>query len=51
MLALESAKRDEATGASAAIEDIRVHGSRSLVVEAVVWRLAEQLVKNMRQSR
>ena len=34
ILALESARRDEVAGASAAIEDIRIHGTRSLVVEA-----------------
>ena len=51
MLALESAKRDEVPGASAAIEDVRVHGSRSLVVEAVVWRLAQQLVEDIRRPR
>ena len=50
MLALENAKRGEVAGANAAIEDVRVHGSRSLVVEAVVWRLAEQLVEDMRRS-
>jgi len=49
MLALESAKRDEVAGASAAIEDVRLHGSRSLIVEAVVWRLAEQLVEDIRR--
>ena len=48
MLALESAKRDRVAGASAAIEDVRVNGSRSRVVEAAVWRLAGQLVEDMR---
>ena len=33
------------------IEDIRIHGTRSLVVEAVVWRLAEQLVEDIRRLR
>jgi hypothetical protein len=51
LLALESAKREKPAGASAAIEDIRIHGTRSLVVEAVVWRLAEQLVEDMRRRR
>jgi len=49
MLALESATRDGVAGASAAIEDVRVHGSRSLIVEAVVWRLAKQCVEGMRR--
>ena len=49
MLALESAKRNEVAGASAAIEDVRVHGSQALVVEAIVWRLAEQLVEDIRR--
>ena len=48
VLALESAKQDGVAGASAAIDDVRVHGSRSPVVEAAVWRLAEQLVEDMR---
>jgi hypothetical protein len=51
MLALESAKREGVAGASAAIDDIQVHGSRSLVVEAAVWRLAEQLVEDIRRRR
>lgn len=49
VLALENAKRDEVAGASAAIEDVRVHGSRSFVVAAIVWRLAEQLVEDIRR--
>lgn len=49
MLALESAKRDGVPGASAAIEDVGVNGSRSRVVEAAVWRLAEQLVEDIRR--
>jgi hypothetical protein len=49
MLALEGARRDGVAGASAAIEDVRVHGPRSLVVQAAVWRLAEQLVEDMRR--
>jgi hypothetical protein len=51
MLALESAKRDGVAGASAAIEDVRVHGWRSRVVEAAVWRLAEQLVEDIRRTK
>ena len=49
ILALENAKRDEVAGARAAIQDVRVHGSQSRVVEAVVWRLAEQLVEDIRR--
>ena len=48
MLALESAKRDGVASASAAIEDVGVNGSRSRVVEAGVWRLAQQLVEDIR---
>jgi hypothetical protein len=48
VLALESAKRDGVAGASAAIDDVQVRGPRSSVVEAAVWRLAEQLVEGIR---
>lgn len=50
-LALETAKRDGVAGAEQAIEDVRRHGARSNVVEAIVWRLAQQLVDDMRGRR
>jgi hypothetical protein len=48
MLALETARRDAVRGAAEAIEDVDRHGPKSMVVLAVVWRLAEQLVEIMR---
>ena len=51
LLALEGAKRDGVAGASAAIEDVQCLGPRSVVVEAVLWRLAEQLVEDLRRRR
>jgi hypothetical protein len=50
LLALESAKRDGIAGAGAAIDDVRAHGPKSPVVEAAVWRLAEQLVEDIRRG-
>lgn len=47
--ALETAKRDG--GASEAIEAVRRQGARAAVVEAIVWRLAEQLVEDMHRRR
>lgn len=51
MRALEKAQRDGLPGASEAIEAVRRQGARSLVVEAIVWRLAEQLVEDMNRRR
>ena len=48
LLALETARRDAVRGAAEAIEDVDRHGPESMVVLAVVWRLAEQLVEDMR---
>jgi hypothetical protein len=47
LVALETAKRDGIRGASDAIEDVRRQSFRSSVVEAIVWRFAEQLVEDM----
>lgn len=51
MLALENARRDGVPGAREAIETVRCHGPRSLVVQDVIWRLAEQMVEDMRRKR
>jgi hypothetical protein len=48
MLALETAKREGVPYASDAIDDVRLNGPRSDVVHAVVWRLAELMVEDMR---
>jgi hypothetical protein len=47
LVALETAKRDGVGGAVEAIDDVQARGPRSPVVEAIVWRLAEQLVEDM----
>jgi hypothetical protein len=47
MLALENAKRDAVVGADEAFDDVNRSGPRSVVVEAIVWRLAEQMVEDM----
>ena len=49
LVALETAKRDGVSGATEAIEDVQRQGARSLVVEAIVWRFAEQLVEDIRR--
>ncbi len=51
MLALEEARRDQVPGATAALEDVRRHGPRSAVVKAIVWRLAEQMVEDIRRRQ
>ena len=51
LVALETAKRDGVSGATEAIEDVQRQGARSLVVEAIVWRFAEQLVEDMDRRR
>lgn len=51
MRALEAAQRDGVGGVEQAIEDVRRHGARARVVEEIVWRLAEQLVDDMRSRR
>ena len=47
LVALETAKRDGVAGAVEAIDDVQARGPRSPVVQAIVWRLAEQLVEDM----
>lgn len=42
--ALERAQRRGLPGAAAAIDDVELHGSRALIVEAVVRRLAADLM-------
>lgn len=51
MLALETAKRDGVPRAAEAIEEVRVRGARSPVVHAIVWRLAEQMVEEIRATK
>lgn len=51
MVALETAKRDGISGACEAIEAVQRLGPRAPVVEAIVWRLAEQLVEDMNRRR
>ena len=50
-LALETARRDGVAQAEEAIADVRRHGARSVVVRAIVWRLAELMVEELRASR
>lgn len=50
-LALETARRDGVAHAEEAIADVRRHGARSVVVRAIVWRLAELMVEELRASR
>lgn len=49
LLALESAKSDGLADAREAIDDVRRHGPQSSVVRAIVWRLGEDLVEDMRR--
>lgn len=49
LVALETARRDDVSGATKAIEDVQRQGPRSLVVESIVWRFAEQLVEDIRR--
>ena len=48
VLALEEAKRRGVAGAREAVADVNQRGPRSKVVEAIVWRLAEQMVEDIR---
>jgi hypothetical protein len=48
-LALETAKRDARPHARDAIDDVRCDGARSAVAHAIVWRLAELMVEDMRR--
>ena len=51
MLALETARRDGVPAAEQAIEDVRRDGWRSLVVHAIVWRLAGLMVEDMARTK
>jgi len=51
LVALETAKRDGVGGAVEAIDDVQQRGPRSPVVQAIVWRLAEQLVEDIRRPQ
>ncbi len=51
LLALERARRDGVRGAREAIEDVRINGSHSAVVRAIVWRLAVDLAEDVRERR
>ena len=48
VLALETARRDGVAGAREALDDVNRLGPRSVVVEAIVWRLAELMVDDIR---
>lgn len=48
LVALETARRYGVDGASKAIDDVARRGWRSPVVRAIVWRLAEQMVEDIR---
>jgi hypothetical protein len=51
MLALETARRDGVPNADEAIQAVQLDGSRSVVVGAVIWRLAELMVEDMHRPR
>ena len=51
MLALENARRDGVVGANEALVEVDRLGPRSAEVEAIVWRLAEQMVEDIRRRR
>lgn len=51
LVALETAKRNGVSDAVEAIEHVGHQGHRSHVVDAIVWRLAEQLVEDMNRRR
>lgn len=46
--ALERAKADGVAGAAEAIDDVQRQAWRSPVVQAIVWRYAEQMVEDIR---
>lgn len=48
---LEDARRARVPGAAEAIRDVRRNGARSAVARAIVWRLAELMVEDMRARR
>lgn len=48
---LERARRARAPGAAKAIFDVRRNGARAAVAKAIVWRLAELMVEDMRARR
>jgi hypothetical protein len=49
MRALAHAVSAGVPGASEAIDEVRALGCRSRLVQAIVWRLAEQMVADIRQ--
>ena len=49
VLALETARRDGVEGAGEALDEVNRLGHRSVVAEAIVWRLAELMVEDMRR--
>ena len=51
MLALESAKRDGVPHAQDALDEVAREGARSVVAGAVLWRLAEGKVDDIRRRR
>lgn len=48
MQALERARADGTAGADDAIEEVRQQAWRARVVQAILWRYAEQMVEDMR---
>jgi hypothetical protein len=51
MLALENAKRDGVPHAEEALDDVSRDGARSAVAGAILWRLAEGMVEDIRRRR
>jgi hypothetical protein len=51
MLALENANRDGLPHAQDALEDVSRDGARSAVAGAILWRLAEGMVEDIRRRR
>ena len=49
MRALDGAVRAGVPGARTGAEDVRALGCRSRLVQAIVWRLAEEMVEDMRR--
>lgn len=51
MLALENARREGVPDVEEAIEEVARVGPRSVVVQAIVWRLAELMVEDMHRRK
>jgi hypothetical protein len=51
MLALENAKRAGVPHVQDALDDVSRNGARSAVVGAILWRLAEGMVEDIRRQR